>query len=73
MQVAAAAVLRQGLRPQAQHALFVDGFGAQVTKTLAEGVDAHGREAKSGASVGTFGGTSGLLTSAARLKALAGR
>ena len=39
---ALAAVLRQGLGPQAQHALFVDGLGAEGAQALADVFDAHG-------------------------------
>jgi hypothetical protein len=39
--VAAAAVLRQGLRPQPQHPLLVHRAGTQGTQPLTEGFDSH--------------------------------
>jgi len=58
-----AAVLRQGLGPQAQHALFMEGFGAQRTQALAQGFDAHGpdcgRPGWAGRSAGAGAGTPG--------------
>ena len=43
---ALAAALRQGLGPQAQHALLVDGLGAERAQALADVFDAHGEKGR---------------------------